>query len=49
VLTHWDFREQVEKRHHRIRAAFDPSEKSPAVNSLPKREPPPMGVLRAMP
>jgi len=47
VLTHWDFREQVEKRHRRIRAAFDYWEKSPAINTLPKREPPPMGVLRA--
>ncbi len=47
VLTHWDFREQVEKRHRRIRAAFDYWEKSPALNTLPKREPPPMGVLRA--
>ena len=42
VLTHWDFREQVEKRHRRIRAAFDYWEKSPAVNTLPKREPPPL-------
>jgi len=48
VLTHWDFREQVEKRHRRIRAAFDYWEKSPALSSLPKREPPPMGVLRAI-
>jgi len=48
VLTHWDFREQVEKRHRRIRAAFDYWEKSPAINTLPKREPPPIGVLRAM-
>jgi NAD(P)-dependent dehydrogenase (short-subunit alcohol dehydrogenase family) len=47
VLTHWDFREAVEKRHRRIRAAFDYWEKSPAINTLPKREPPPMGVLRA--
>lgn len=47
VLTHWDFREQVEKRHRRIRAAFDYWEKSPAINTLPKREPPPIGVLRA--
>ncbi len=47
VLTHWDFREQVEKRHRRIRAAFDYWEKSPAINTLPKRAPPPIGVLRA--
>jgi NAD(P)-dependent dehydrogenase (short-subunit alcohol dehydrogenase family) len=47
VLTHWDFREQVEKRHRRIRAAFDYWEKSPAINTLPKRPPPPPGVLRA--
>jgi NAD(P)-dependent dehydrogenase (short-subunit alcohol dehydrogenase family) len=47
VLTHWDFREVVEKRHRRIRAAFDHWEKSPAINTLPKRAPPPMGVLRA--
>jgi NAD(P)-dependent dehydrogenase (short-subunit alcohol dehydrogenase family) len=47
ILTHWDFREQVEKRHRRIRAAFDYWEKSPAINTLPKRAPPPMGVLRA--
>jgi NAD(P)-dependent dehydrogenase (short-subunit alcohol dehydrogenase family) len=47
VLTHWDFREQVEKRHRRIRAAFDYWDRSPAVNTLPKREPPPVGVLRA--
>ena len=47
VLTHWDFREQVEKRHRRIRAAFDYWEKSPAINTLPKRDPPPLGVLRA--
>jgi hypothetical protein len=37
----------VKKRHRRIRAAFDHWEKSPAVNTLPKREPPPIGVLRA--
>jgi NAD(P)-dependent dehydrogenase (short-subunit alcohol dehydrogenase family) len=49
VLTHWDFREQVERRHRRIRAAFDYWENSPAINTLPKREPPPMGVLRATP
>jgi hypothetical protein len=47
VLTHWDFREVVERRHRRIRAAFDYWEKSPAINTLPKREPPPIGVLRA--
>ena len=47
VLTHWDFRDVVEKRHRRIRAAFDYWEKSPAINTLPKREPPPIGVLRA--
>jgi NAD(P)-dependent dehydrogenase (short-subunit alcohol dehydrogenase family) len=47
VLTHWDFREVVERRHRRIRAAFDYWDKSPAVNTLPKREPPPMGALRA--
>jgi NAD(P)-dependent dehydrogenase (short-subunit alcohol dehydrogenase family) len=47
VLTHWDFREAVEKRHRRIRAAFDYWEKSPAINTLPKREPPALGVLRA--
>ena len=47
VMTHWDFREQVEKRHRRIRAAFDYWDKSPVLNTLPKREPPPMGVLRA--
>jgi NAD(P)-dependent dehydrogenase (short-subunit alcohol dehydrogenase family) len=47
VLTHWDFREAVEKRHRRIRAAFDYWEKSLAINTLPKREPPPLGVLRA--
>jgi NAD(P)-dependent dehydrogenase (short-subunit alcohol dehydrogenase family) len=47
ILTHWDFREQVEKRHRRIRAAFDHWEKSPAINTLPKRPAPPIGVLRA--
>jgi NAD(P)-dependent dehydrogenase (short-subunit alcohol dehydrogenase family) len=47
VLTHWDFREAVEKRHRRIRAAFDHWDKSPAVNTLPKREPPPIGAVRA--
>ncbi|WP_293679659.1 SDR family NAD(P)-dependent oxidoreductase [uncultured Phenylobacterium sp.] len=47
VLTHWEWRENVEKRHRRIRAAFDYWEKSPAINTLPKREPPPIGVLRA--
>ena len=47
VLTHWDFRDVVEKRHRRIRAAFDYWEKSPAINMLPKRPPPPIGVLRA--
>ena len=46
-LPRWEFREQVEKRHRRIRAAFDYWEKSPAINTLPKREPPPIGVLRA--
>jgi NAD(P)-dependent dehydrogenase (short-subunit alcohol dehydrogenase family) len=49
ILTHWDFRELVEKRHRRIRAAFDYWEKSPAINTLPKRDPPPIGVLRATP
>jgi NAD(P)-dependent dehydrogenase (short-subunit alcohol dehydrogenase family) len=49
VLTHWDFREAVEKRHRRIRAAFDYWENSPAINTLPKRDPPPLGVLRATP
>ena len=48
VLTHWDFREQVEKHHRRIRAAFDYWEKSPAINTLPKREPPPIGGVRAV-
>jgi NAD(P)-dependent dehydrogenase (short-subunit alcohol dehydrogenase family) len=47
VLTHWDFRPQVENRHRRIRAAFDHWEKSPAINTLPKRPPPSAGVLRA--
>ena len=46
VLTHRDFREVVEKRHRRIRAAFDDLEMSPAINTLPKREPPPIGGLR---
>jgi NAD(P)-dependent dehydrogenase (short-subunit alcohol dehydrogenase family) len=46
ILTHWDFREQVEKRHRRIRAAFDYWDKSPAINTLPKRAPP--GTLRAL-
>ena len=39
VLTHWDFRDVVEKRHRRIRAAFDYWDKSPAINTLPKRAP----------
>jgi NAD(P)-dependent dehydrogenase (short-subunit alcohol dehydrogenase family) len=47
ILTHWEWRENVEKRHRRISAAFDHWEKSPALSVLPKREAPQLGALRA--